>query len=116
MEQYFDNIYEYQMFRLEKNITKVNNGNRVVKYIPTPLDYLQGKEDTDNMINKIKTLTNGTLASLFLHPSIEFEFIELTKDANVYPSFKYEENSPLHRIINTLNKSGYTIKNINSVN
>lgn len=116
MEQYFDNIYEYQMINLEKNITKVNNGNRVVKYIPTPLNYVQGKEDTDNMVNKIKTLTNGTLASLFFHPSIEFEFIELTEDPNAYPSFKYEESSPLHRIINTFNKSGYTIKNINSVN
>ncbi|EPR11475.1 DUF2334 domain-containing protein [Ruminiclostridium papyrosolvens] len=113
MEQYFDNIYEYQMFYFEKNITKVNNGNRVVKYIPTPLGYVQGKGDTNNMINKIKNLNNDTLASLFFHPSIEFEFIVLTKNPNVYPSFKYDENSPLHRITNTFIESGYTIKNIN---
>ncbi len=65
------------------------------------------------MINKIKNLNNDTLASLFFHPSIEFEFIVLTKDPNSYPSYEYKENSPLHRITNAFIESGYTIKNIN---
>ncbi len=115
IEQYFDNIYEYQQSFREKNITKVTVGNRTVKYIPTPLNYLNGKEDTNNMINKIKALNAETLGSFFFHPSIEFDFITLKKDTDGYTFYEYSDYSPLHRIINTFIESGYSFKDINSI-
>lgn len=115
MEQYFDNIYEFRISGMERNITKVNVGNRQVKYIPTPLDYVNGKDDTDHMIKKIKSLRGDSLGSFFFHPSIEFDFIKIKKDNNGYPSYEYLGDSPLHRIINTFIDNGYTFKSIDSL-
>jgi hypothetical protein len=115
IEQYFDNIYEYRVSQSEKNITKVNSGDRVVKFIPTPLNYVDGKEDTDNMIAKIKALGKDELGSFFYHPSIEFEFITIKKDINGYPTYEYSSESPLHRIVNTFIDHGYKFKDINTL-
>jgi len=115
MEKYFDNIYEYRMSSSEKYITKVDLGDRVVKYIPTPLDYVNGSQDTDNMIKKIKSLKENELGSFFYHPNIEFEFITIKKDINGYPYYEYLNQSPLHRIINTFIAEGYKFKDINAL-
>ncbi|HEX2924644.1 MAG TPA: DUF2334 domain-containing protein [Ruminiclostridium sp.] len=115
MEQYFNIIYEYRLSYTEKNISKIKVDNRVVKYIPTPLGYVNGRYDTNHMLSKIEALKSTTLGSFFFHPSIEFDFIALKKSANGYPSYVYGDNSPLHMIINTLIKKGYVFKDINSV-
>ena len=115
IEEYFDNIYEYRMSFKERHVTKVSVGDRVVKYIPTPLGYVNGKRDVNNMINNIRFLKKDTLGSFFFHPSIEFEFITIRKGIDGYSSFDYSGKSPLNRIINTFLDEGYTFKSINSI-
>lgn len=114
-EQYFNNIYEYKTFYMEQQISKVTRGDRVITYIPTPLGYLGGKSEINYMLGKIEALEDDTLASLFYHPSIEFDSIKIKKDANGYPYYTYSENSPLKRIFNTLIKKGYTLRDLNSL-
>jgi len=115
IEKYFNIIYEYKLSEKEKNITRVSVGDRTVKYIPTPLNYVNGPEDTDNMIRKIRALNSGTLGSFFYHPSIEFGFITVKKGADGYPYYEYSDQSPIHRIVNTFIEAGYQFKDINSL-
>lgn len=118
MEKNFDYLYQpYSSdgFSESKKLVVKNIGDRTVKYIPTPLDYIDGKRDTDNMIRKINTLRPDLLASFFYHPNIEFEDIKLSKDDIGYPNYCYSPDSTLHRIIKVLKEKGYKFKTINEV-
>jgi hypothetical protein len=115
IEKYFNNIYEYRISFREKQVTKINVGGRTVKYIPTPLGYLNGKPDINRMLNSIKFLNKDTLASFFFHPSIEFEFIKIQKSSDGYPAFEYSDKSPLKRIVNTFIDKGYTFRDLGAI-
>ncbi|WP_368487587.1 DUF2334 domain-containing protein [Clostridium sp. BJN0013] len=104
MEQYFKYIYE------PKDDVKSKASKTI--YVPTPLNYVDGKEDLNNMINKINNLKPGILGSFFYHPNIEFEFIKLYGKDDDYPAYKYDENSVLHHIIRTFYKKGYNFISI----
>ncbi|KAJ50762.1 hypothetical protein CTM_16187 [Clostridium tetanomorphum DSM 665] len=118
LEKYFDYMYEPPKFTERNNVARRKQGNRTVKYIPTPLIYVDGKRDTDNMIRKINNINNintFTLASFFYHPNIEFEYIKLYKDKDGYPAYSYSEKSPLKRIINTFESKGYKFIKITDI-
>lgn len=115
IEKYFDYMYEPSKFADVNNVARRKNGNRVVKYIPTPLDYVDGRGDTNNMIRKINNLSSSTLASFFYHPNIEFEYIKLSRENNGYPTYVYNENSPLKKIINTFYNKGYKFIKITDI-
>lgn len=119
MENNFDYLYEpYAPDKINGNtyITAKRIGNRTIKYIPTPLNYLDGKSDLPNMFKKINALRPEVMASFFFHPSIEFEDIKIQRDANGYPSYTYSEQSALHQIINTIESKGYSFKTIYELN
>lgn len=119
MEKNFDYLYQPYSpdgFSESKNLVVKKIDGRIVKYIPTPLEYVDGKGDTDKMIRKINTLRPNLLASFFYHPSIEFEDITLTKDSTGYPSYSYSPNSTLHRIVKAIKDRGYKFKTINEIN
>lgn len=119
MEKNFDYLYEPyiddKINESKKVVVKKIDG-RTVKYIPTPLDYVDGKGDTDRMIRKINALRPDLLASLFYHPNIEFEDIKLSKDSAGYPCYSYSPNSALHRIVKAIKEKGYKFKTINEIN
>lgn len=100
-EQYFDVIYEGCVGIWGDKIIKSPRNHRTL-YIPTPLGYVEGKDGTKKMLNRIKNLGKDTLASLFYHPDLDFEYITLQSDANGYPLSNYSENSPLHQIVKAL--------------
>ncbi len=100
-EQYFEIIYECCVGIWGEQIVLSPRNHRTL-YIPTPLDYVEGKGDTENMLDRINNLGEGTLASLFYHPYIDFEYITLKSDTNGYPLSNYSEDSPLHRIVKAL--------------
>lgn len=100
-EQYFDIIYECYVGIWGEKIVKSPRNHRTL-YIPTPLGYVEGKGDTENMLDRINNLGEDTLASLFYHPDIDFEYITLQSDTSGYPLSNYSENSPLHRIVKAL--------------
>ncbi|AVP56008.1 lipoprotein [Clostridium tetani] len=112
IEKHFKYMYEPPKFDSKNNIAKRQSIGREVVYIPTPLNYVDGKQDTNNMIYKINKLDNKTLASFFYHPNIEFEYINLYKDEKGYPQYTYDENSPLKRITKTLKERNYMFKRI----
>lgn len=99
MEQYFSYIYDPN--------SKYKGSNNKTIYVPTPLNYVDGKEDLPNMLKKINNLSNNVLGSFFYHPNIEFEFINVEGNNNEYPSVKYDKNSVLHQILKTFNQRGY---------
>ena len=98
MEQYFKYIYD-------PNTGSKGRHNNV--YVPTPLNYVDGKGDLNNMLRKIGDLKTNQLGSFFYHPSIEFESIKLEGNSEDYPSYKYDEKSVLHQIIDSFDKKGY---------
>ena len=99
MEQYFKYIYD------PSGNIKVNRSSNI--YVPTPLNYVDGKEDLNNMLKKIDNLNQNQLGSFFYHPNIEFEFIKLNENKDGYPSYKYDENSVLHHILKSFDQKGY---------
>jgi len=118
MESNFDYIYEPYIssgVNESTNIVIKKDGKRVIKYIPTPLNYLDGKGDLSNMFKKINNLKSGVIASIFFHPNIEFEDIKIVKEANGYTSYTYSQHSALHEIINVLERKGYSFKIINNL-
>lgn len=110
--EYFDYIYEAYKVQSEKTISKVKIGDKIVRFIPTPLNYVDGSEDLNNMINKINELPEKSLASLFYHPNIEFEYIKITRDRKGYFTYTYSEKSPLHQLLKTFSKQNYKFRAI----
>lgn len=110
--EYFDYMYEAYKTQREKVITKVEIQHKIVKFIPTPLNYVDGVEDINNMINKICKLPEKSLASFFYHPNIEFEYIKITRDKTGYSTYTYSEESPLHQLLKVFSEKNYEFKSI----
>ncbi|MHB1654030.1 MAG: DUF2334 domain-containing protein [Desulfitobacteriaceae bacterium] len=115
IEKNFDIIYEYYP-GAPNQITVRKNGDKNTKYIPTPLDYVDGKKDLKRMIDKIQNLKPNVLASFFYHPYIDFDSIKLSKDADGYPTYTYADNSPLHQLIQVFKDKGYRFEKITDIN
>lgn len=110
-ENNFDYIYEYYP-GAPNQITVKKNVGRTTKYIPTPLDYVDGKKDTDRMLQKIRSLKPGVLASFFYHPYIDFDSITLAKETDGYPTYTYAPDSVLHRLLKAFREQGYHFEKI----
>lgn len=84
-------------------------------YVPTTYSYVKDEKSVDQILSKAAK-TNG-LASLYLHPFLEFPYLEeqvgvdgkqLIKDG--LPVFKYKEDgsrSYLHRLLDDFENEGY---------
>lgn len=113
-EQYFDIIYEGYVGIWGEKIVKSPRNNTTL-YIPTPLSYVEGKDGTKKMLDRINNLDEETLASLFYHPYKDFEYITLKNGTNSYPLSEYSENSPLRRIVKALYDKKYGFSKITSL-
>ncbi|GFZ30765.1 hypothetical protein CSC2_12910 [Clostridium zeae] len=113
-EQYFDIIYEGCVGIWGDEIVKSPRNHRTL-YIPTPLSYVEGKDGTEKMLERINNLDEETLASLFYHPYKDFEYITLKKGTNGYPLSQYSENSPLHQIVKALYDKKYSFSKITNL-
>ncbi|MDR3542123.1 MAG: DUF2334 domain-containing protein [Desulfosporosinus sp.] len=109
-EKNFDIIYE-DYPGLPSQIVVRKNGDKTTKYIPTPLNYVDGKNDVNRMINQLKNLSPNVLASFFLAPYLEFDNITLSKDRDGYPSYTYG-TSVLHRLLKVFQEEGYRFAKI----
>lgn len=98
-----------------KHIVKFENSNRTAVYIPTPLGYVDGKSDCRHMLSKIREINDSTVASLFYHPYIEFDYINLSRERSGYPTYTYSINSPIHHIIDEFSKKGYKFNSIDNL-
>lgn len=97
-----------------KNIVRFDSAGRKAIYIPAPLEYVDGANDCKNMLHKIRRMDNNGIESLFYHPPIEFQYINLKRTENGYPTYTYSINSPLHQIINEFGKRNYKFCSIDT--
>lgn len=100
IEEYFQFIYEPRNIFIYNKIYKHNNN----MYIPTPLGYVENS-DTSTIEKLLKSPRPNQLSSLFYHPTIELEYINLNINNNDI-SLDYN-NSPLYRIIYCLKTNNY---------
>lgn len=114
MEQYFDYIYE-PCVGIWGDKVSISRRNKRTRFVPTPLGYVSGELGIEKMIYRIMTLKEGTIASLFYHPSIEMEFIDLSKEEDGYPIVNYSTKSPLHRIVDAFEEKSYAPIRIDNI-
>lgn len=98
-----------------RDLTKpqISPYNNSSYYFSTPLEYVP-IEHPESMITKINNNPNGNMGSLFFHPRLEYDKINITiQDNNV--SYSYDENSILHGVINALNERGYKMSKVTDV-
>ncbi|GIM28768.1 hypothetical protein CPJCM30710_14340 [Clostridium polyendosporum] len=117
LEDYF--TYIYHPFKDSRNNSVYSNqplkspNNNKSYYLTTPLDYVK-QNGTNEMISRIRNLSPNTIASLFYHPGLEYRYINLTEEDGI-PKFQYDENAPLKRIIDELEKRGYKMSFITDI-
>lgn len=112
IEQYFNYMYEPPKFTNANNVAKRQSKDRMVKYIPTPLDYVDGIKHADKVIENINNLDENTLGSFFYHPNIEYSFIKLKNNKDGSIEYTYEDSSPLKKITKAFEKNNYEFKKI----
>lgn len=119
VEKNFDYIYE--PYSEDGGITECKSVfckhkyGKTIRYIPTPLNYVDGKNDCKNMIQKINSLSENLMASFFYHPYIEFDDIKILKTKDGYLYYQYSNESVLHQIVRNLKVNGFTFYKINDI-
>lgn len=116
IQKYFDYIYEPLGGKYDGNIGRFKCGSRNVKFIPTPLDYVDGEKDVARIIRRITQLKGNDLGSFFYHPYLENNYIKVNESADGNDSIDYSEQSPLHRILKTFDDCGFGFKKIMDLN
>ncbi|MDT8716017.1 DUF2334 domain-containing protein [Clostridium sp. 19966] len=102
IQDYFQYIYE--PFDSTKNyIYNLNNNNL---FVPTPLGYVINSDPTP-IIDGLNRNNPNILNSFYYHPFIELNYIDFNINNNQL-NITYDENSPLQKIIKTLNSNNYT--------
>ncbi|MBN1046663.1 DUF2334 domain-containing protein [Clostridium botulinum] len=109
-EEYFKILYypfnDYGIDKADLKKPQLSPYNNSSLYISTPLDYIaEGKEDI--CLDRIKNSDISNMGSVFFHPSLENAFISLNEDSDGYPSFSYDDNSILKRLVNILEEKGF---------
>lgn len=108
LEKYFDYIYEPYVGIWNK-LPLVSPRNNHTIYVPAPLSYVKGN-NVQELIDNIKINKSSILTSFFYHPYKEFDYINIDmKEGEL--SYSYSKDSPLNKILKTLDDRGYvTIK------
>ncbi|NFG41545.1 DUF2334 domain-containing protein [Clostridium botulinum] len=114
-EEYFKILYypfnDYGIDKADLKKPQLSPYNNSSLYISTPLDYIaEGKENI--CLDRIKNSDISNMGSVFFHPSLENAFISLNEDSNGYPSFSYDDNSILKRLVNILEEKGFKITKV----
>lgn len=73
-----------------------------VTYLPTPFNYVAGKDAVDDMLFQFDTREPGTLASLFYHPYLEYDYIQLQTDGHTR-GYTYDPQGVLPQLVRTAN-------------
>ncbi|WP_252247663.1 DUF2334 domain-containing protein [Clostridium sp. ZS6] len=114
-EEYFKILYypfnDYGIDKADLKKPQLSPYNNSSLYISTPLDYIaEGKEDI--CLDRIKNSDISNMGSVFFHPSLENAFISLNEDSDGYPSFSYDDNSILKRLVNILEEKGFKMTKV----
>lgn len=83
-------------------------------YVPTPLYYIEGGKEND-MLNKIKNMSNTTFAGMFYHPFLEAKLIDFKDGQDGYPEDNYKKPSIIQKVIDEFEKRNVSIISIEQV-
>lgn len=112
-EKNFDVIY--QQNTKTKNVgqvEKIRKGERKILFLPTPLGYIPSMEELPGVLEKIDTLPEDQLRSIFFHPFMDFTKIHLTTTTQRERTYTYDSDSVLVRLVDKMIQSGYTFSDI----
>lgn len=101
IEEYFQFLYEPKNI-LEYNELEKHDDNL---YIPTPLDYVANL-DTSKIEKGLKSPRPNELASLFYHPALELQFINVSISESKI-QVDYDTSSPLCKIVKSIKDNNY---------
>lgn len=99
--------------KLDSTKPQISPNNKSCYYIDTPLDYIS----IDNVSGSLKRIENTdikNMGSVFYHPRLEFQNITLTLENNI-PSYKYNIDSTLEKLLAILEKKGYKFSKIDDI-
>ena len=83
-------------------------------YVPTPLGYIDKPKDTKKLINALNNTNPEIFHSFFYHPSIEIRYIDFDTNNNSI-NIRYDENSPLKQIVQSLKENNYATIHISQL-
>ncbi|AOR24575.1 DUF2334 domain-containing protein [Clostridium taeniosporum] len=114
-EEYFKILYypfnDYGVDKADLKKPQLSPYNNSSLYISTPLDYIaESKEEM--CLDRIRNSDNSNMGSVFFHPSLENKFIKLDEDSNGCPTYSYEDNSTLKKLINILKEKEYKMTKV----
>ena len=117
-EEYFKILYyPFNDYGKNKaNLTKpqLSPYNKSSYYISTPLDYIpMGKED--NALAKLKSANIKNMGSVFFHPRLENNYISLNENSNGSPTFTYNDNSTLKKLVSVLEEKGFKMIKVTDI-
>lgn len=117
-EEYFKILYypfnDYGLNKADLTKPQLSPYNKASYYISTPLDYIpQGQED--NSLAKLKNVNINNMGSVFFHPNLESKYINLTEDTSGVPTFTYDDNSTLKKLIGILEEKGFKMIKVTDI-
>lgn len=112
-EKHFDVIYQqYTRVKEQGKPERIRKGGREILFLPTPLGYVPSVEQLPEILEKIDTLPEDQLRSLFFHPFMDFTKIHLTTTANGERTYTYDPDSVLVQLVDKITNSGYVFSDI----
>lgn len=99
--EYFQFLYEPKNYLEYTKIVK--RGDNL--YMPTPLNYVKNL-DTSKIERQLKSPEPNELASLFYHPAVELQFINVSTSGSKI-NVDYDTSSPLCKIVKSIRDNEY---------
>lgn len=117
-EKYFKILYypfnDFGKDKADLTRPQLSPYNKSSYYISTPLNYIpEGKEES--ALDKLKSISTNNMGSIFFHPNLEKKYISLTEDSSGTPTFTYEDNSILKRLIGLLEEKGFNMIKVTDI-
>ena len=100
--KYFNCIYQ----TYKNKVTHMLQGVRLIKLVPTPINYVGTMEAADTLSDELKTYSKDHLMSIFFHPFLEYQHITIERDNRSKPVIKYDSNTIMHKIISAMQENG----------
>ena len=110
-DQHFDVIYHQDPdvpYASQGQIEVHTVGSRRVRWIPTPADYIDGRNDLPNMLNRLQTSHDmGKICSMFFHPVVDAGAIVIQISGNAIACTYDPGKSTMPKIIALITSLGY---------
>jgi len=110
LEEYFQFLYEPYNGANGSNLYKTDRNNL---YVPCPLGFVN-QLDSSTITDGLKDTNSDKLHSFFYHPSIELDFVNFDISNNTL-NVQYSEDSPLKKIVKSLEDNNYTTIHIDQL-